>query len=210
VTPNPVSATNELPASRVKEESALDDLFARLNTRNSSTPPHSVIIKAESPAHPEDNQFSPLNRLGTEDAPTQLSCSYTARLPNTHVKVSEEKYEVTAVAAEKKPDAIKVVKTDQAMSIKPWKDLSQAELEQLYLRKAVEYLNALPNGNNIDVHTIKIVSQKLRSSYTPNTKLSPDEINKLKTRYAFAIVNYINQEECENHHLRVHQKGSAR
>jgi hypothetical protein len=193
VAPNPVSATNELPASRFKEESALDDLFARLNARKSSTPPHSAIIKAESPAHPEDNQFSPENQLGTEDTPTQLSCSYTAKLPNTHVKVSEGKSEVTVVAAEKKPDVTKVVKTNQAMSNKPWKDLSQAEFEQLYLRKAVEYLNALPSGNNIDVHTIKIVSQKLRSSYTPNTKLSTDEINKLKARYAFAIVTYINQ-----------------
>jgi hypothetical protein len=71
--------------------------------------------------------------------------------------------------------------------------MSQVELDHQYLRKAAEYLSALPNNNSVSVQTIKIVTAKLRSSYSLDGKLTAGEVDKLKARYAFAVVNYINQ-----------------
>jgi hypothetical protein len=70
-------------------------------------------------------------------------------------------------------------------------DMSHADMEQLYFRKSADYLEALPSGNDMAVQTIKAISTKLRSSYTVNPRVSGDEVEKLKARYAFAIQNYI-------------------
>jgi hypothetical protein len=72
-------------------------------------------------------------------------------------------------------------------------DMSHADMEQLYLRKSADHLEALPSGNNMAVQTIKAISTKLRNSYTVNSGVSGDEMEKLKARYAFAIQSYIKQ-----------------
>jgi hypothetical protein len=71
--------------------------------------------------------------------------------------------------------------------------MNQAEIERLYLSQAAAYLEALPNVENVAVQTLKAVSFKLRNSYSRDTKLGVDEIEKLKARYAFAILQYVNK-----------------
>lgn len=71
--------------------------------------------------------------------------------------------------------------------------MSQEGIEHHYLRKAAEYLIVLPNSNNVSVQTITTVAAKLRGSYTLDGKLNAGEADKFKARYAFAVVNYINQ-----------------
>jgi hypothetical protein len=67
------------------------------------------------------------------------------------------------------------------------------EIEREYLRKASEYVSALPTSNNTPAHLFKTVSVKMHNTYAPIIKLYPTEADKLKARYAFAIVNFINQ-----------------
>jgi hypothetical protein len=67
------------------------------------------------------------------------------------------------------------------------------EIEREYLRKASEYVSALPTSNNTPGHLFKTVSVKMHNTYAPVVKLDLAEADKLKTRYAFAVVNFINQ-----------------
>ena len=67
------------------------------------------------------------------------------------------------------------------------------ETEREYLRKASEYVSALPTSNNTPGHLFKTVFSKLHSTYTPTVKLDLTEADRLKARYAFAIVDFINK-----------------
>ena len=72
--------------------------------------------------------------------------------------------------------------------------MSHDELEQEYLRKAAEYISVLPPGLNNSAHTIKAVSVKLQDAYTPNVgQMSQAEVEKLRARYVFAVVNFVNK-----------------
>jgi hypothetical protein len=72
------------------------------------------------------------------------------------------------------------------------------DVEQLYLKKATAYLQALSTADSVAVQTIKVVSTKLQSSYALDTKLNADEIEKLKARYAFAVLKHVNQVSKKN------------
>jgi hypothetical protein len=67
------------------------------------------------------------------------------------------------------------------------------EIEREYLRKASEYVSALPTSNNTPGHLFKTVTVKMHNTYAPVVKLDLAEADKLKARYAFAVVNFINQ-----------------
>jgi protein-S-isoprenylcysteine O-methyltransferase len=86
------------------------------------------------------------------------------------------------------------VEPSQALSTQNWQNKPQSDVEQEYLRKATMYISALPSGVNTDAHTVKIVLSKLHNSYAPDIKLSPhDDVERLRARYVFAVVNYLNE-----------------
>lgn len=73
-------------------------------------------------------------------------------------------------------------------------DKSQSNPGEEYMRKAAAYLNELPCKPGDSVHTIKTAAGKLRAAYktSPVESQTPD-IEKLRSRYAFAIISYVNQ-----------------
>jgi hypothetical protein len=184
----PTPSTASLESDQIKLEpsspkskrvsSDLDDLFKRLTTVGVSV--SSTAPKAASPAGPSKSEFSFEDRLDSNET-AAIPKSPATTLPAPDVKEEE-------VHAPKD-----VVKEQAVTSVEQQKeDSSQKDLEQMYLRKAAEYVSALPGVSNVSVQIIKTVSAKLRSTYTPDTKSAADEAEKLKLRYAFAIVNYIN------------------
>ncbi len=72
--------------------------------------------------------------------------------------------------------------------------ITQDECEAEYLRKASEYIKALPSTSTDNTHIIKAVAKKLSEAYSTNTMdLRPNETVKLRARYALAIVTYVNK-----------------
>ena len=168
--------------------SDLDDLFARLTSGGASisskAPAHST------PAGPSKSEFSFGDELDVEKT-TKIPKSTTTDVPAAPSKTSL--WGPTPVVQEEETRAPEVVVKERAVkTVEHKENLSQKDFEQLYLRKATEYVSALPSLNNVSVQIIKTVSEKLRSTYSPDTKLNPVEVGKLKARYAFAIINYIN------------------
>jgi hypothetical protein len=195
----PASPTKPLPSvadqtdSSVPQsahESELNDLFARLSTGVISAPPASAKAASTSTVGPAKSEFSfEEPSPGEEKASVPETSTTTLSPPSTKTKASPS----IAPVAQKKADSPKVVvKIEEGEDVPRTDDAPQKEVEQLYLRKAAEYVSALPGGSNVSVQTIKTVSSKLRSTYAPDVKLTTDEIEKLKARYAFAVVNYIN------------------
>ncbi|KAF2821307.1 hypothetical protein CC86DRAFT_373672 [Ophiobolus disseminans] len=156
-------------------------MFARLSTGGPSTPSSTKVAAPSS--GPAASEFSFEDRPAMKDVgPTQV--------------VESKATSSSAPSAKGKEPVSAVVSTSQEKEFKKvehTKDISQKDLEQLYLRKAAEYLGALPSVNDVSVQLIKTVTNKLRNTYTPDAKLSTDEAEILKNRYVFAIVNYINQ-----------------
>lgn len=153
-------------------ESALEDLFARLSAETTSTVED--VIKEEPSDEPQAARFvfQDISNKGRGSPVSKPSASLA--IPLTAAWDSREQQSDVAVVA-----------------LEEAKDMSQADLEQLYLRKAYEYLQALPVGSNVAVQVLKTVSKKLRGSYTPGTSLSAVEVEKLQARFAFAIVKYV-------------------
>jgi hypothetical protein len=105
----------------------------------------------------------------------------------------------TPVVQEKKSDPVKeTTRADVLENREQDATRSQPDIEQLYLKKATAYLQALSNVENVAVQTIKTVSTKLQSSYALDTKLNVDEIDKLKARYTFAVLKHVNQVSKKN------------
>jgi hypothetical protein len=99
---------------------------------------------------------------------------------------------VAPTTPKKEADLIKKTVKESAVKNKEEKtSFTQADIEMMYLENAAAYLKALPKVENVAVQTLKAVSTKLQSSYARNTRLSVDEIEKLKARYAFAILQFV-------------------
>lgn len=76
-----------------------------------------------------------------------------------------------------------------------WQGESQNTHEAEYLGKAAEYFNALPYLPNTASYTIKVAAHKLSAAYAPNpANLQPEEVEKLRASYVFAVVSYVNNE----------------
>jgi hypothetical protein len=71
--------------------------------------------------------------------------------------------------------------------------ISQEDPEDNYMRKAREYVDALPDSKGNTALLIKTVSKKLRSTFVPDIKLDYENNEIIKTRFAFVIANYLKQ-----------------
>ncbi|KAF1917353.1 hypothetical protein BDU57DRAFT_447076 [Ampelomyces quisqualis] len=171
------SSTTDIPASTptktepyapgAGDESALDELFERLSAQRPSTLPADI----------------------KQEPPVEFYFEATSGAQKTPEHVAEDVPAIESTAVEPKKLSVDIT----SGSSHQIGDISQADLENLYLRKASEYLDALPAAGIVPVQIIKLVSTKLRSTFAPNNKLSGEDVEKLQARYAFAVVNYINQ-----------------
>ncbi|KAF1357207.1 hypothetical protein EJ07DRAFT_129666 [Lizonia empirigonia] len=172
----------ELPPRSHATKSSLDDMFARLlgASSNVSLRPVENLL----PAGPETSKLSSEDDLEVNAATTYVSGNSTpsndqVRLGHIHEKSSWPQSSL---------------KTSQAPRSTVQQDVSQDELEQEYLCKAAEYISALPGNANASVNMIQAVSRKLRISYASEAaKLQTGEFEKLRARYAFAVVKYVNE-----------------
>jgi hypothetical protein len=179
--PTPASIQVESPASDNKEESALDDLFAHLSSSNLS---ESSSAKSDSPESPKSKTFSFEERLSPPSTPTKALDSSTSKPSVAPFKPTESLYDTMAVSR-------------GDINIQEAENVSLTAVEKLYLEKAARYLDALPCDNIDAVQIIKSVSTKLCDVFAPNTSLSADDAEKVKARYAFAILNYINKAKAK-------------
>ncbi|CAN9324084.1 unnamed protein product [Alternaria alternata] len=149
------------PTSDAFEESAMDALYARLNSKTVLTPRNPI---GSTSVRPEQAKFSFGDRLAESKA------------DNTKiVKAEAEKAEHKGI------DGIKVAV------------VSQEELENTYMRKASDYIQAIPDVNGNTASLIKAMSRKLRGSYMPEVKTDVEKNEIIKARLAFAVANYINK-----------------
>jgi hypothetical protein len=155
-------------------------MFARLTSTTKELSVSSSSVKQESPARAGNEVPSFDDCSSLSDTPVQVRTGRTVDLSATPVKPTESLSANTLVSGG-------ITNAQQAEVI------SQADIEQQYLEKATLYLQALPSGGSVAVQIIKTVSTKLRSAYGANSSLNVDEAEKLKARYAFAIVNHVNK-----------------
>tara|TARA_R110002003_G_scaffold40_10_gene2696 strand:- start:3935 stop:4843 length:909 start_codon:yes stop_codon:yes gene_type:complete len=192
VAPEPKPPKTEPPTTIGAGESALDEMFARLNARSLSV--SSGAAKELSATRPEKAEFSFGEGSNTKTTPSEVLDSYTANLPATPVRT--EHSIATAVASPPtREDQASSSKEEEPKGAIQLDSMSGLDLEQEYFRKAADYVRALPAGETVLVKSINTVSKKLRRSYATDTELSIADIEKITARYAFAIFNYINKVE---------------
>jgi len=75
-----------------------------------------------------------------------------------------------------------------------WQGELQNAHEAEYLRKAGEYFCALTSRPETASHMVKTVANSLSAAYFPNkTNLRPEDVEKLRARYIFAVITYVNK-----------------
>ncbi|CAG5178537.1 uncharacterized protein ALTATR162_LOCUS8750 [Alternaria atra] len=148
------------------EESAMDALYAHLNSKTVLAPRTPV---GSTSSRPDQAKFSFRDRLGEAKAD----------------KIKTDNAEAEQAEAEKADNK----KTDgDKLTV-----MTQEELESAYMRKASEYIQTLPDSNENAASLIKAMSRKLRSSYTPEVKMDVEKNDLIKARLAFAVANDINK-----------------
>ena len=223
--PKTTSSQKDNGKSSGASQAVLEDLFARLN---SATTSHAS--EGSTPVKPDKSMFAFEDRLGA--ASTKLKTTATTGEPVPLEKTSsvESLVEKLFLSEESKKSIQVFADADRAEKVKPdqseaAKDTgvrdaslahaskpvgerilvgkSQEELETEYMRKASEYMDALPVEQTSASHLIQVVSKKLCSLYSKDDK-SNDSI---KARFAFALANYIKKvpkkglESCSPHSI---------
>ena len=182
----------------------LDSMFARLTQKVPA--PASAVDKTSSSVKAEKVPYSFEDRVSIKyglEEPTMIvkrggsDSSVSPQAAHGEIeKVKTSPHDSKKADVKGDQDAISEVRDASEVSVKNsttvQEGLSQEELETEYLRKASEYMDALPDSKGSSASTIRSVSKKLHSSYVPGVDLGSDEIKKLQARYAFAVVNYVN------------------
>ncbi|KZM23544.1 uncharacterized protein EKO05_0011247 [Ascochyta rabiei] len=177
VKPSSRTAATALPPSKIDlPPPSLEDMYARLSGASSTI--LSRPAKELSPAAPDKSMFSFEDRLDISTAAVQASAPSSDRVDLQRLRDQPREPQSTLLVQQTLPSI-------------NWHDSSQDEQE--YLRKAAEYIGALPPSIDNIAQSIKTVSNKLHVSYAPaRTKLQPVEVEKLCARYVFAVVTYVN------------------
>ncbi|KAH6625614.1 hypothetical protein C7974DRAFT_414115 [Boeremia exigua] len=164
----------ELPPQPTLPSSSLDDMFARLSA---TTPEPSRPAKEISLSGPDKSFFSFEDRADTA-APSSKGVDQGSPKSQIDSKPAPALSEPGSLSSQPK----------QSSSASK---ASEGEAE--YFGKAVKYFNTLPSRPGSATHTIQTVANKLHAAYAPGlAKIRPEEVEKLKARYSFAIVTFIN------------------
>ncbi|KAJ5020555.1 Isoprenylcysteine carboxyl methyltransferase family-domain-containing protein [Bipolaris maydis] len=169
--------SNAKADSSQKEDSKSDDtsalidaLFARLNSKS---PELSAPATSSSMALGNHQQVTPVESLPISAKATPINSS------------------VPTEAASKQATTDILPKPVQAQTQPA--GITQAELENEYMRRASAYVDALPDTKKGTPQLIKVVSHKMRVTYKPLTSMDVKEKDAIKARFAFAIANYLNK-----------------
>ena len=167
-------------------------MFARLTTQSLATP--SRATEGISVLGPDKSVFLFEDRGSAADTPKKLDETHTANLPTSFLKPKQPQPAMTIALPEKKPEkAKKVSQLEQSKNINKYAGKSLEDIENDYLHKARDYVDALPGSKGTTANTFKIVSEKLRTSYILEAKLDAKKNEILKARYVFAVINYVNK-----------------
>lgn len=167
-------------------------MFTRLMTPSNGT---LQVVGTTSSARPSRDTFSFESSLSEADVSKKILGDLVANMPKGSVEAKHGGHEETMPSkiitnaplkrdANKPSDHKAHVSSDNQV-------LSQQELENEYMRKALDYINTLPGTKGTTTHTFKLVTKKLRDSYLPNVNISPKEIEASKARYVFAVTKYV-------------------
>jgi hypothetical protein len=170
--------------------SALDEMFARLAVKNISASPLSA--KAVSPLGPDKAMFTFEDDFKGVPDTTKTSTSERADAK------ARQPLAPTAPLSKQPQDQHGRAKSPQTSSVgmrdAVEHDKSQSNPGEEYMRKAAAYLHELPCKPGDSVHIIKTAAGKLRAAYrTSLSESQTPDIEKLRARYAFAIISYVNQ-----------------
>lgn len=175
----------ETPRQSNAAEDTLDDIFTRLMAPGKL-------------ARPIQSTFSFESSLSEADVGKKILGNLVANSPSGSVKAKGAEHtelassKVTINAPLEMDGTNKFSGDNTNGAVKSRKQgLSQQELETEYMRKALEYVNALPGNKGTTAYTFKLVAKKLRDLYIPMMGISPEEIETLKARYVFAVTNYV-------------------
>jgi protein-S-isoprenylcysteine O-methyltransferase len=149
----------------------MDALYARLNSKTVLAPRTPVV--------------------GTSTRPDEFKFSFGDRLAEAKAdKLKTDKTELEQAETEKgeakKADDKHIARVKVAA-------MSQEVLETAYMRKASDYIQALPDSNENVASLIKAMSRKLRGTFLPEVKIDFEKNEIIKARLAFAVANYINK-----------------
>ncbi|KAL1796690.1 hypothetical protein ACET3X_005230 [Alternaria dauci] len=189
VTEGPTTAPK---ASQLEKGTPASSTIA--TTSKSATPQKEDMISKTDASEEEsamDALFARLN--GTTILTPRISVVSTSASPD------QAKFSCGGRLAEAKEDNIKTDKAeDEKTGTKETNDIKTAamspeDLENAYMRKASEYVWAMPDVNGNPASLIKTMSKKVRGLYMPEVKTDAEKNDIIKARLAFAIANYVNK-----------------
>lgn len=169
-------------------------MFARLSGTNLCLPSRSAKELPSSGSDKSDFPFESFADTATimEKAPGSEQAEVKAQQPLDSMQVELEHLQDRNTHAQ---SSVELHDTGDQSG-------SQIGCDDEYLRKAAAYLNAFPCKREDTAYTIKTVAAKLHTAYTPDTaEFGVEELEKLRSRYVFAIVNYVNKKVKINSEL---------
>ncbi|KAH9866655.1 hypothetical protein J1614_008348 [Plenodomus biglobosus] len=174
----------DIPQQSNPAGDSLESVYLRLMTPSAKSTPQAA--KAVSPTRPDKDMFSFGTRPSEVDVGKKLLGNLLVKAP-TQPAQSEHEQPTTAKISQQEPST----KVEDKKTLGKPHSLLEEELESQYMRKACEYVDALPGSKGTSAFTFRIVANKLRSSYAPTLQTSSEENEALKARYAFAVVKYV-------------------
>ncbi|KAJ4985507.1 hypothetical protein SVAN01_08978 [Stagonosporopsis vannaccii] len=169
---------------------SLDDMFARLSATSPSLP--SSPAKELYRMGPDKSSFSFEACAKTTTAPSKVPAIVTPQDQTESLKT-------LALPASKRvqdePARVHIPPEVQVSTLSTrWHGESVNVCEAEYLRKSAEFFHAFPSHPGTASHTIKAAAKNLRAAYIPElTNLRPEEVEKLRARFVFAVINYVNK-----------------
>jgi hypothetical protein len=168
----------------------LDEMFARLAAKNLSASP--LPTKAVSPLGPDKAMFTFADDFKGVPDTTKASNSERADAKARQLLAPTAPLSKQPQDHHGRADSPKQLSVSTRDAVEH--DKSQSNPHEEYMRKAAAYLHELPCKPGDSVHIIKTAAGKLRAAYeTSLSESQTPDIEKLRARYAFAIISYVNQ-----------------
>lgn len=188
--------SSELLNQSGEPEKNLESMFARLSKQSLPSPIGATPVTS-SLAGPDKDMFLFEDKLGAADTTADPTKSNTNGISATPIKSEEPGVAASSVTQGVKVESPKDVGQQKTEKGKRWEGMTQDDIENQYLRKASDYIEALPAGEPV-VHNIQTVLKKLRGIHAPDNPVNDivsdtDGAEKLKAQYVSAVVDHVNK-----------------
>jgi hypothetical protein len=206
-TPSPAlealaSENENIPKSNNASGWSIEDLAARLISNSTAVSPR--VAEDSSLAGPDKNMFSFDVGPGTtgmkedekaQDKKTNLRLQ-ALQDECPHVLNAAAKTELATAKMAKGDKTAEASRSSIASTFKEVTErvgISEEEFKNEYMRRAAEYIAALPDSKGDRALLIKTVSKKLRDTYSPDIKIDHENNEIIKAHFALATANYLKQ-----------------